>query len=87
MADTSLRDFSKNPIESIQDDNQIIKFDPLYHEINLLRIEGYYFCFDPKASKKPDSEYTYDERLRTPDGYIEKKFKQHLHLNHCLKFD
>jgi hypothetical protein len=53
--------------------NQIIEFDPLYHEINLLRIEGFYFCLVPKQTSFDVNERTYCERINTPTGYIEKK--------------
>jgi hypothetical protein len=36
----------------------------LFHEINLLRLEGYYFCLDPKAASKRKAPEKFFERIK-----------------------
>jgi hypothetical protein len=38
--------------------------DRLFHEINLLRLEGYYFCLDPKAASRRKTAEEFFERLK-----------------------
>jgi hypothetical protein len=44
----------------------------LFHELNLLRLEGYYFCLDPKASAKYTRKREFVERIRTPNEVLEQ---------------
>lgn len=61
----------------IPNNNSIEAFDDpekLYHEINLLRIEGYYFCFDrDRKNPKNIEKYSTYEEIKTPDGVVEKQ--------------
>lgn len=43
-----------------------------FNEINLLRIEGYYFCFDPKKAGKIDAQQEFLERIKTPEAIMER---------------
>lgn len=57
--------------------NNIEAFDDpekLYHEINLLRIEGHYFCFDRyRKNLKNTKKYSTCEEIKTPEGVVEKQ--------------
>src|SRR5919197_4830718 len=44
----------------------------LFHEINLLRIEGYYFCFSPKLAAIISGKQEFTERFKTSDRVIER---------------
>ncbi len=57
---------TNNSIEAVDDPEK------LYHEINLLRIEGYYFCFDKKITKNA-TKHTVSEEIKTPDGTVRKE--------------
>lgn len=59
-------------IDASEYDTSLLPIDPLYHEINLLRIEGFYFCFDPKATSIIKEKQTFIERLKSPDGFIDQ---------------
>jgi hypothetical protein len=64
-------------MENIQptiQESEIEVFDPdkLYHEINLLRIEGYYFNFSTKQTSQDNEKKPFLERIKTPEGFIEK---------------
>lgn len=43
-----------------------------FNEINLLRIEGYYFCFDPKKAGKIEAQQEFLERIKTPETILER---------------
>lgn len=43
-----------------------------FNEINLLRIEGFYFCFDPKKARKIETQQEFLERIKTPDAILER---------------
>lgn len=46
----------------------------LFNEINLLRLEGYYFCLDPKeALRRTKVKYEFFEIIRRPKSEIEKR--------------
>ena len=57
--------------------------DRLYHELNLLRLEGFYFCFDPKeagrrtkaAQENPreNRTFAYTEIIKLGDGSQQEK--------------
>ena len=51
---------------------ELFEEERLFHEINLLRLEGYYFCLDPKASSKRVGKQTFVERLKTPKEVVER---------------
>ncbi len=40
------------------------KIDPLVQEINVVRLEGRYFCFDKREAKKRTGIYTYQDGPR-----------------------
>ena len=44
----------------------------LFHEINLLRLEGYYFCLDPKAASRRKAREEFFERIKNREE-IEKR--------------
>jgi hypothetical protein len=45
--------------------------DRLFNEINLLRLEGYYFCLDPRAATKRKTKLEFIERIKIPKNIIE----------------
>jgi len=46
----------------------------LFNEINLLRLEGYYFCLDPKeAARRTHEKYEFFEIIKRPKSEIEKR--------------
>jgi len=46
----------------------------LFNEINLLRLEGFYFCLDPKeAVRRTNEKYEFFEIIRRPKTEIEKR--------------
>jgi hypothetical protein len=60
---------------NMQDTNaQELKEARLFNEINLLRLEGYYFCLDPKeAAKRTNEKYEFFEIIKRPKIEIEKR--------------
>jgi hypothetical protein len=44
----------------------------LFNELNLLRLEGYYFCLDPKAAARYTHKREFIERIRTLDEVLER---------------
>lgn len=44
----------------------------LFHEINLLRIEGYCFSFDPKSAAKRTGKQEFLELVKMPEGAISR---------------
>ena len=60
-------------IEKEDKDDELLVLNHLFHEINLLRIEGFYFSFDSKTSSSSKGEHRHLERIKTPNGYIEKQ--------------
>lgn len=60
-----------NKIQLIEK-QEIFTPEKLFHEINLLRIEGYYFCLDPKSSSKNTDTISFLEKIKTPEGFIQK---------------
>jgi hypothetical protein len=44
----------------------------LFNELNLLRVEGYFFCLDPKASAKYTKKREFIERIRTVNEVVER---------------
>src|SRR2546422_4459371 len=46
----------------------------LFNEINLLRLEGYYFCLDQKeAIRRTNKKYEFFEIIKRPKQEIEKR--------------
>jgi hypothetical protein len=46
--------------------------DRLFHEINLLRLEGYYFCLDPKAASRRKASEEFFERLKNREEIAQR---------------
>lgn len=46
--------------------------DRLFHEVNLLRIEGFYFCFDPKAATQRAGRQEFLQPITTSEGRVER---------------
>lgn len=44
----------------------------LFNELNLLRVEGYFFCLDPKASAKYTKKREFIERIKTIGEVVER---------------
>ena len=44
----------------------------LFHEINLLRIEGYCFSFDPKSAAKRAGKQEFIELVKMPEGAVSR---------------
>lgn len=51
---------------------EIFSEERLFHEINILRIEGFYFCHDPKAAAKQSGKLNFLDRLKNPQEVIER---------------
>jgi hypothetical protein len=45
----------------------------LFNEINLLRIEGFYFCFDPKEAARRAGKQVFTEYLKNPEANIQER--------------
>ena len=46
--------------------------DQLFHEINLLRVEGFYFCLDPKAAARRQERQIFIEKLKQAGSIVEQ---------------
>jgi len=56
-----------------EEQKAVTKPERLFHEINLLHLEGHYFMFDPKAAKAlTDPLKELEKRLRAPEANNEK---------------
>src|SRR5438094_315779 len=54
-------------------EKRILRLERLFHEINLLHLEGYYFAFDPKAANAfLDPMKSVEKRLQNPKINEEK---------------
>jgi hypothetical protein len=51
---------------------EIFSEERFFHEINILRIEGFYFCHDPKAAAKQSGKLNFLDRLKNPQEVIER---------------
>ena len=51
---------------------ELFEEERLFNEINILRLEGYYFCLDPKAAAKRVSKQSFVEYLKTPEEMVER---------------
>lgn len=65
----SLKETTYQSEVALQED---ITPERLYHEINLLRIEGHYFCFDPKEAARRAGRKKYTEQIKNFDEVLEK---------------
>jgi DNA-binding XRE family transcriptional regulator len=55
------------PARAEEREKRLAKPERLFHEINLLHLEGHYFAFDPKAANVfPDPMKSVEKRLRNP---------------------
>ena len=60
-----------NPINTLSPNERVLELSPderLFHEINLLRIEGYCFSFDPKGAAKRTGKQDFVELVKTQEG-------------------
>lgn len=55
----------------LPDEDTFLDEDRLFNEVNLLRVEGYYFCLDPRAASHRLHKQTFIERLKLPDALVE----------------
>lgn len=56
------------PALAEEQEKAVTKPERLFHEINLLHLEGHYFTFDPKAAATmPDPMKSVEKRLRNPE--------------------
>lgn len=64
----------KHHTHTLQPESSALQDDRLFNEINLLRLEGYYFCLDPKdALRRTNEKYEFLEIIRRRKTEIEKK--------------
>ena len=65
----------KSNIQNLQHETHSALHDArLFNEINLLRLEGYYFCLDPKeAARRTNKKYEFFEIIKRPKSEIEKR--------------
>jgi hypothetical protein len=61
--DTKLQDQSDST-------DVILGDERLFHEINLLRIEGFAFCFDPKAAGRRKTKQDFVELIKMAEGSV-----------------
>ena len=64
----------KQHAQTLQPQSSDMQDDRLFNEINLLRLEGYYFCLDPKdALRRINDKYEFFEIIRRRKTEIEKR--------------
>ena len=64
----------KHHAHTLQHESSALQDDRLFNEINLLRLEGYFFCLDPKdALRRTNDKYEFLEIIRRRKTEIEKK--------------
>jgi hypothetical protein len=64
----------KHHAQTLQPESSALQDGRLFNEINLLRLEGYYFCLDPKdALRRTNDKYEFLEIIRRRKTEIEKK--------------
>jgi hypothetical protein len=64
----------KRHAHNLQDEFAELHASRLFNEINLLRLEGFYFCLDPKeAARRTNQKYEFFEIIRRPKSEIEKR--------------
>src|SRR5437016_3625534 len=64
----------KQHVHNLQAESSELHDARLFNEINLLRLEGFYFCLDPKeAARRTNEKYEFFEIIRRPKSEIEKR--------------
>ena len=64
----------KQHVHNLQTDSSELHDARLFNEFNLLRLEGFYFCLDPKeAARRTNLKYEFFEIIRRPKTEIEKR--------------
>jgi hypothetical protein len=66
-------DMRIEPAASDMDMTEPSSDERLFHEINLLRLEGYYFCLDPKEAARRRGKRELHETLKLGTGAMEKR--------------
>src|ERR1700757_764410 len=64
---------------------ELLDFSPeerFFHKINLLRIEGYCFSFDPKNSSKRTGKQEFLELVKMPEGAVSRPISVEPHPPH-----
>jgi hypothetical protein len=69
--DTSLPN-NHDPSDAEESSLDLSPEERLFHEINLLRIEGYCFSFDPKSAAKRTGKHDFIELVKTTEGLISR---------------
>ena len=64
----------KQHVHNLQAESSELHDARLFNEINLLRLEGFYFCLDPKdALRRKNEKYEFLEIIRRRKTEIEKR--------------
>jgi hypothetical protein len=64
----------KKHSHNLQDESSELHDARLFNEINLLRLEGFYFCLDPKeAARRTNEKYEFLEIIKRPKTEIAKR--------------
>src|SRR5919205_1511978 len=64
----------KEHVHNLQAETSELHDARLFNEINLLRLEGFYFCLDPKeAARRTNKEYEFLEIIKRPKTEIAKQ--------------
>ena len=63
----------KQHANNLRTESSELKDDRLFNEINLLRLEGFYFCLDPKDARRKNAKYEFFEIIRRRKSEIEKR--------------
>ena len=58
--------------EQVPTERSASELDRLFHEVNLLRLEGYYFCLDPKAAARRTGRQEFLQPITTSEGRVER---------------
>src|SRR5688572_27272037 len=66
-------DMRIKPAASDMDMTEPSPDERLFHEINLLRLEGYYFCLDPKEAARRRGRRELHDTLKRGTGAMEKR--------------
>src|SRR5918997_6482190 len=61
------------PVASNMELTESAPDERLFHEINLLRLEGYYFCLDPKEAAKRRGKREWHETIKLGARAMEKR--------------
>src|SRR5213596_1414111 len=64
----------KQHVHNLQAETSELHDARLFNEINLLRLEGFYFCLDPKeATRRTNEKYEFLEIIKRPKTEIAKR--------------